>query len=112
MIFTIHSIESSDQNDDFDSNDNKSGRLQVLQRESINRLERLNLVVKKMEEVREQRHMLLSQFREEMNRDNRVVEEQDNLDILGDLKGTKDEVVAAIRNKLNVRHGNLVRIIL
>lgn len=107
-LFQICFTESSDQNDDYDSSDSKSGRLQMLQQESINRLDRLKLVVDKMDEVREQRDMLALQVQEKMKRECKDAEEQDDLDLIGSLKGSKDDIEAAIKKKLHTRHRNLV----
>lgn len=85
----------------------------MLQRESIKRLDRLNMVVGKMKEVREQRQTLLSRLRDEMNREDKeaAATGQDDADILGEqLRGSDVDVTVAVKKKLDDRYGNLVRI--
>lgn len=84
----------------------------MLQRESIKRLDRLNMVVGKMKEVREQRQTLLSRLREEMNREDKeaAAAGQEDADILGELRGSDVDVMVAVKKKLDDRYGNLVRI--
>lgn len=103
-------LECSDQNEECESDDCNEGRLQQLQRESMQRLDRLNLVVDKMREVREQRHTLLLQLRDEMDKEDAEAAGQDDIDILGDLKGSEDEILVAIKKKLDDRYGKLVSI--
>lgn len=111
-MYKTVSLESSDQNEESESDDCSEGRLQQLQRESMQRLDRLKLVVDKMREVREQRHALLLRLREEMDKEDKDAEAagQDDIDILGDLKGSEDEILVAIKKKLDDRYGKLVRI--
>jgi len=83
----------------------------MLQRESIKRLDRLNMVVGKMKEVREQRQTLLSRLRDEMNQEDKeaAATGQEDADILGEqLRGL--DVDVAVKKKLDDRYGNLVRI--
>lgn len=100
------SVESSDQNEDSESDDGSDSRLQILQRESIKRLDRLNMVVGKMKEVREQRQTLLSQLRNKMNQEDKdaAAAGQDDADILG----TEVDVIVAVKKKLDDWYGNVV----
>jgi len=86
----------------------------MLQRESIKRLDRLNMVVRKMKEVREQRQTLLSRLRDEMNREDKdaAAAGQEDANMLGELRGSEVDVTMAVKKKLDDRYGNLVRIIL
>jgi len=84
----------------------------MLQRESIKRLDRLNMVVGKMKEVREQRQTLLSRLRDEMNREDKeaAAAGQEDADILGELRGSEIDATVVVKKKLDDRYGNLVRI--
>jgi len=84
----------------------------MLQQESIKRLDRLNMVVGKMKEVREQRQTLLSRLRDEMNREDKEAAAAglEDADILGELRGSDIDVTVAVKKKLDDRYGNLVRI--
>jgi len=84
----------------------------MLQRESIKRLDRLNMVVGKMKLVRDQRQTLLTRLRDEMNREDKeaAAAGQEDVDMLGELRGSEVDVTVAIKKKLDDRYGNLVRI--
>lgn len=74
------------------------------------RLDRLNLVVGMMKEVREQRQMLLTRLREEMDKEDKNAKAvgQDDTDVLG----SEDNVMEAVTKKLDERYGNLVCMII
>lgn len=103
------SANSSDQNDSESENGNDERSCQ-LQQESIERFDRLNIVVAKMREVREQRQILVSRLQEKMNQEDRdaIAAGQDDSDVLGELRGSKVDVMAVVAKKLNDRYGNLV----
>lgn len=63
-----------------------------------------------MLEVREQRQTLLSRLQEKMNQEDRdaAAAGQDDSDVLGEVRGSKDDVMAVVAKKLNNRYGNLV----
>lgn len=86
----------------------------MLQRESIKRLDRLNMVVSKMKEVREQRQTLLIQLQDEMNQEDKeaAAAGQDDAEFLGELGGCKVDVMVAVKKRLKERYGKLVRIIM
>lgn len=78
----------------------------------MQRLDRLRLVIGKMQEVREQRHALLAQLKEKMDQEDKDAASAglDDSDVLGDLKGSKVDIEAVAKKKLNQRYGSLVRI--
>ncbi|XP_027845720.2 uncharacterized protein LOC114126045 isoform X3 [Aphis gossypii] len=106
-------IESSDQNEDSESDDGGDSRLRMLQRESIKRLDRLNMVVSKMKEVREQRQTLLTLLQDEMNREDKeaAAAGQDDAEFLGELGGCNVDVMSAVKKRLKERYGKLVSMI-
>lgn len=109
LLFLYFSANSSDQNDSESDNGNDERSWQ-LQKESLERLDRLNMVVNKMQEVREQRQILLSRLREKMNQEDKdaAAAGQDDSDVLGEVRGSKVDVMAVVTKKLNDRYGNLV----
>lgn len=111
LLFTCLS-ESSDPNEDSESDDETGGRLHQSRRESIMRLDRLKMVVDKMEEVREQRQTLLSRLRDEMDREDKdaAAAGQDDSDVLVELRGSNLDVSKAVKKKLDDRYGTIVRI--
>jgi len=113
-VYVAHSAESSDQNCDSEKDDDNSGRLWRLQSESMERLDRLNVVVDKLQEVRSQRQILLSRLKNEMDQEEKIAATagQDDADILGELRGTDIDIKSAIQKKLDVRYGKLVGIII
>lgn len=113
-MYVAHSAESSDQNCDSEKDDDNSGRLWRLQSESMERLDRLNVVVDKLQEVRSQRQILLSRLKNEMDQEEKIAATagQDDADILGELRGTDIDIKSAIQKKLDVRYGKLVGIII
>lgn len=113
MIYVAHSEELPDKNIDSkidENNENNGGRLRQLQRESIERLDRLNIVVEKMREVKEQRQTLLIRLRDEMDKEDRnaLLTGQDDTDVLGEIRGSEEDITEAVKKKLNDLYGNLV----
>lgn len=110
MIYVAHSEESPDKNIDSKIDENNGGRLRQLQRESIERLDRLNIVVEKMREVKEQRQTLLIRLRDEMDKEDRnaLLTGQDDTDVLGEIRGSEEDITEAVKKKLNDLYGNLV----
>lgn len=109
FTFVYFLVNSSDQNDS-ESENGYDERLWQLQQESIERLDRLNMVVAKMQEVREQRQILLSRLQEKLNQEERdaAAAGQDDSDVLGEVRGSKVDVLAVVVKKLNDQYGNLV----
>lgn len=105
----VCSTDSSDQNDD-DSDSGDNSRERIRQRDSLRRLDRLNLVVGKLQEVREQRQALLDRLRDEMDREDAeaIAIGKDDADILGELRCTDVDITVAVKKKLDERYGNLV----
>jgi len=68
------------------------------------------MVIGKMQEVRDQRHVLLNQFQEEIDREDKEAEAagQDDTDVLRG--GSEVDIDAAVKIKLNDRYGRLVNI--
>lgn len=107
----MHLGESPNQNYDSDeTDDGNCGQLRQFQQESLMRLDRLNMVVGMMQEVREQRQMLLTRLREEMDKEDKNAKAvgQDDADVLG----SEDNVMEAVTKKLDERYGNLVCMII
>lgn len=104
------STESSDPNEDSESDDDTGGRLRQSQRESVMRLDRLKMVVDKMQEVRKQRKILLSRLRDEMDREDKdaAAAGQDDSDVLVEVRGSNLDVSMAVKKKLDDRYGTTV----
>lgn len=109
-MYLSYIAHSEDQNNDSKTDENNGGRLRQLQRESIERLDRLNMVVEKMQEVKEQRRALLARLRGEMDKEDRnaVAAGQDDADILGESRGSEEDITVVVKKKLNDLYGNLV----
>lgn len=84
-----------------------------MQQDSIDRLDRLNVVVNKLQEVRDQRQLLLSRLKDEMDQEEKIIggTGQEDVSILGDLRGSDIDIKSAVKKKLDARYGQLVRTI-
>lgn len=76
----------------------------------MKRLDRLNMVVGKLQEVRDQRQALLAQLRNEMDQEDAeaIAMGKDDADVLGELRGNEVDIKVAVKNKIEERYGNLV----
>lgn len=80
------------------------GNRSRLIQESMERMDRLNMIINKVKEVREQRLTLFSRLKDEMERD-------DGSDVLRDERLESEvDVIAKLKKKLDGRYGKLVRI--
>lgn len=73
-------------------------------------MDRLNIVVNKLREVREQRHVLLKRFQDELEKEDKeaLAAGQDDADIIGEFRGSELNLMSAIKKKLDARYGKLV----
>lgn len=82
-------------------------------KESIEQMDRLNLIINKVQEVREQRLTLCSRLKDEMEQEekNADVVEKDNSDVLEEERRESEvDFIAKLKKKLDCRYGKLVRI--
>lgn len=90
-----------------------SNRGRLLQQRSLKRLDRLNLVANKLQEVREQRHTLLAKLQEDMNQEDidAMTIGKDDVDVLRELRGYEDDKndQESFKHTLEDRYGLLVR---
>lgn len=86
------------------------GRLRQLQRESMERLDRLYMVVNKIHEVREQRQALLVRLRDEMDKEDKTAAAlgKDDADILGEARVSEEDISTVVNKKLDDMYGKLV----
>lgn len=103
--------DDDDDNDDTELDDSNGGKL--LQRRSLKRLNRLNLVASKLQEVREQRDTLLAKLQEDMDQEDidAITIGKDDVDVLRELRGNADgkNDQESFKNTLEDRYGRLVR---